>query len=71
MQIGKFLLLAGLGLAALGAAAMLASQAGIKLFRLPGDIVWKGKNTTVYVPIATSILLSVVLTLLLALFRSR
>jgi hypothetical protein len=33
--------------------------------RLPGDIVYRGKHTTFYFPLATSILLSVVLTLVL------
>ena len=61
--MGKVLLAAGLGLAALGVVVMLASKAGVELFRLPGDLVWRGKSATVYFPIATSILLSVVLTL--------
>jgi len=63
--MGKVLLAAGLGLAALGVVVMLASKAGVELFRLPGDLVWRGKSATVYFPIATSILLSVVLTLAL------
>ncbi|MCB1022055.1 MAG: DUF2905 domain-containing protein, partial [Acidobacteria bacterium] len=41
------------------------------LFQLPGDVVWRGKNTTVYFPIVTSILLSVLLTLILTLFTRR
>ena len=36
--------------------------------RLPGDIFYRGKNTTFYFPLATSILISVVLSLLLYLF---
>lgn len=63
--MGKVLLAAGLGLAALGVVVMLASKAGVELFRLPGDLVWRGKSATVYFPIATSILLSAVLTLAL------
>jgi hypothetical protein len=31
--------------------------------RLPGDIIWRGKNTTVYVPLGTCIVLSIVLSL--------
>ena len=41
-------------------------------FHLPGDITFKSGSTTVYIPIATSIILSVVLTLALnLLFRQR
>ena len=41
-------------------------------FHLPGDLIFKSGNTTVYIPIATSIILSVVLTLALnLLFRQR
>lgn len=66
MSLAKLLIAAGLGLVALGLVVLLASHFGVKLFRLPGDLVWRGKGTTVYVPIATSIVLSVLLTLLLA-----
>lgn len=71
MGVGKTLIVAGVALVALGAVVTLAGQFGIKLFRLPGDLVWRGKNTTVYFPIATSILLSLVMTLLLALWGRR
>lgn len=56
--IGGFLILAGI-------VAMLLSKAHLPLGRLPGDIVYRGKNTTVYFPLATSILLSVVLSVVL------
>jgi hypothetical protein len=39
------------------------------LGRLPGDIVWRRGDTTVYFPVVTCIVLSVVLSLLFALFR--
>ena len=65
MNVGKALLLAGLLIAAVGLVLMLASKLGLRPFRLPGDVVWRGKNTTVYFPVATSILLSIVLTFLL------
>lgn len=48
------MLVAGLLLIALG-------RVNLPIGRLPGDIVYRGKNTTVYFPIITSILLSVVL----------
>ncbi len=41
-------------------------------FHLPGDITFKSSNVTVYIPIATSIVLSVILTVVLSLlFRQR
>ncbi len=66
------LLYAGLGLIALGLLFMAASKLGIRPFRLPGDIVWKpSDNTAIYFPVVTSIVLSVLLTLALALFHRR
>jgi hypothetical protein len=44
---------------------MLAGKAHVPVGRLPGDILYRGKHTTFYFPLATSILLSVVLSLLL------
>ena len=63
--MGKLLVLVGLGIAALGALVML----GVPLGPLPGDIVIRRGGFTLYVPLATSILLSVVLTLVLMLLR--
>jgi hypothetical protein len=63
--MGKWLLLIGLAIAALGALIML----GLPFFRLPGDVVVRRGHFTLYFPIVTSIVLSVILTLLLALFR--
>ena len=48
-----------------GLVPMLAGKTGLPLGRLPGDISYRGKNTTFYFPIATSILLSVALSLIL------
>jgi len=64
-ELGKFLVFAGVALAALGAALMIFGKMGIPLGKLPGDIVYRGKNSTVYFPLATSIVLSVVLTLVM------
>lgn len=62
-QLGRFLLYAGLAVAGIGLVLLLASELGID--RLPGDLVWRGENWTVYVPLGWMILLSVVLTILL------
>ena len=57
---------------AAGIAVMLLGKSHLPLGRLPGDIVYRGKNTVFYFPLATSILVSVVLSLLLyALSRFR
>jgi hypothetical protein len=62
--VGKFVVIAGLALAGIGLLLMLAGRMGVPLGRLPGDIVYRGKNTVVYFPLATSIVLSLVLTLI-------
>jgi hypothetical protein len=58
------LLFFGLVLAALGLGLVLLGRTNIPIGRLPGDIVYRGKNTTFYFPLVTSILLSVVLSLI-------
>ena len=63
-DIGKMLLFFGLVLAAIGLALVLLGRTNIPIGRLPGDIVYRGKNTTFYFPLVTSILLSVVLSLI-------
>ena len=65
---GKILLVAGLVLAGIGLLLMLSGKIGW-IGRLPGDIVIKRENFTFYFPLATSIVISVVLTLLFWLFR--
>jgi hypothetical protein len=57
------LLFFGLVLAAIGLALVLLGRTNIPIGRLPGDIVFRGKNTTFYFPLVTSILLSIVLSL--------
>jgi len=55
----------GLAIAALGVAVML----GVPLGRLPGDFHIRRGNFSFYFPLATSIILSIILTLVLAFFR--
>jgi len=62
--MGRILVVFGIVLAVIGVAVMLLGRTGLPFGRLPGDIVYRGKNTTFYFPLATSILLSVVLSLL-------
>ena len=63
--VGKTLLFLGLGIAALGLLVM----AGVPFGRLPGDFAVRRGNFSFYFPLATSIILSIILTLLLAFFR--
>jgi hypothetical protein len=48
-----------------GLALILVGRSNLPIGRLPGDIVYRGKNTTFYFPLATSIVVSVVLSVLL------
>jgi len=63
--VGKLLVVAGLVIAGIGALMMF----GVPIGRLPGDVIYRKGNTTFYFPLVTSIVLSVVLTLLMAIFR--
>jgi len=59
-DLGKLLLLFGAILLILGAVLVLAGRFNLPLGRLPGDIVYRGKNTVFYFPLMTSILLSII-----------
>ncbi|MGA8730965.1 MAG: DUF2905 domain-containing protein [Terracidiphilus sp.] len=63
-DIGKALLGLGLLIALIGALLLIAGRFGMPLGRLPGDFAYKGKHASVYVPLGTSILISVVLSVL-------
>ena len=62
-EIGKMLLFFGVVLVAIGLVFILFGRTNLPIGRLPGDILYRGKHTTFYFPLATSILLSVVLSL--------
>jgi preprotein translocase subunit SecY len=64
-EAGKMLILFGVVLVIAGIVLMLAGRAHLPVSRMPGDIVYRGKNTTIYFPIVTSIVLSVLLSLVL------
>jgi hypothetical protein len=63
--VGKALVLIGLVISGLGLLLML----GVPFGRLPGDFAVKRGNFAFYFPLTTSIVLSILLTLLFALFR--
>ena len=67
-DLGRSLIGLGLALLIIGGIVMLIGRTGLPLGRLPGDIFYRGKNTTFYFPLATSILVSIVLSLILFIF---
>jgi len=70
-QIGRTLILLGLGIAVLGLLLTFSDRLPFRLGRLPGDITIRGKNSTFYFPLATCLILSAVLTLIAWLFNRR
>ena len=67
MALGKFLILAGLAIAGIG----LLMTLGLPVGRLPGDFSYRRGNFGFYFPLATSIVVSIVLTLLMWFFNRR
>jgi hypothetical protein len=64
-DLGKVLIVAGVLAIMAGLAFLFLGRANLPLGRLPGDLVYRGKNTSFYFPLATSILVSLVLSLVL------
>jgi len=64
-ELGRLLVFFGIALVVIGGIVMLLGRTGLPLGRLPGDIVYRGKNTTFYFPLVTCILLSFVLSVIL------
>lgn len=65
VDFGKLLLALGAIIAIVGLALILMGRTNLPIGRLPGDIIYRGKNATLYFPLATSILISIVLSVLL------
>jgi len=65
VELGRMLVVFGILLIVVGGIVMLLGRTGLPLGRLPRDILYRGKNTTFYFPLATSIVLSVLLSLIL------
>jgi Protein of unknown function (DUF2905) len=64
-DLGRMLIFFGGLLLVIGLILVFAGKVNLPIGRLPGDIVYRGKNTTFYFPLVTSILLSVILSLVL------
>jgi hypothetical protein len=64
-SLGKLLIGAGALLILIGVVVLVAGRANVPLGRLPGDISYRGKNTSVFFPITTCIVLSILLSFVL------
>ena len=64
-EVGKLFIVLGVVLVVAGIALTVLGRMNLPLGRLPGDFVYRGKNTTFYFPLATSVLVSVVLSIVL------
>ena len=64
-SIGRYLMIGGIILFLIGGGVFIASKFGIPLGRLPGDIRIEGENGSFYFPLASSIIISVLLTIVL------
>jgi hypothetical protein len=64
-DLGKLLIFLGALIVVIGFVFILLGRTNLPIGRLPGDILYRGKNTTFYFPLATSIILSVVLSVVL------
>ena len=63
-EIGRAILILGIVLVVIGGGILLLGRTGVPIGRLPGDITYRGKNTTIYFPIVTCIVISLVLTVI-------
>ena len=71
MSVGRMLITIGVVLLAVGLLVTLGERLPLRIGKLPGDIVVRGKNSVFYFPLVTCLLLSVVLSLVLWLFSRR
>jgi hypothetical protein len=66
--IGRWIILGGIGLLILGGVVWFAGKLGLPLGRLPGDVRIEREGFSCFVPLASSLLISILLTILLNLF---
>ena len=69
LELGRTLVVLGVVLAGIGALVWLGARFGIPLGRFPGDLVIRRGTFTIYLPLATSLLASIVLTLIVYILR--
>ena len=71
MSFGRILIALGLIILAVGVIVSIGEKLPIRLGRLPGDMVIRGKNSVVYFPVVTCLLISVILSFVMWLFGRR
>jgi hypothetical protein len=71
MSLGRLLIALGLIVAVLGVLISLGERLPIRLGRLPGDILIRGKHSVFYFPLVTCLLISVILSLVLWLINRK
>lgn len=67
-NLGRAILIIGLALAAVGAALIVAGRFGLPFGKLPGDITYQRKNITVFAPLGSMLVLSLIISLILNIF---
>jgi hypothetical protein len=67
-DLGRLLIGLGLVLLVAGGLLLLLGRTGIPLGKLPGDISYRGRNVSVYFPLGTSVLVSILMSLIFYLF---
>ena len=71
MSLGRMLIGLGLLIVLIGVVVTIGEKLPIRLGRLPGDIVIRGKNSTFYFPLVTCLLISAVLSLVMWIINRR
>jgi Protein of unknown function (DUF2905) len=69
-ELGRALLILGGVSAIVGALLFFGGRLPFRLGRLPGDVIYRGEHTTIYFPIVTCLVISVVLSILFRLFSN-
>jgi DUF2905 family protein len=64
-DMGKLLIVVGAVIVVVGVSLLLAGRFNLPIGRLPGDFTYRGKHTVIYFPLATSLLLSVIISVIL------
>lgn len=67
-SIGKIVVIAGLAILFFGVLLLLLGKLGLNLFQLPGDILVRKQSFTFYFPVATSLIISLILTIVFYFF---
>ena len=67
-ELGRALLILGAIIAVVGALIYFGARLPFRLGRLPGDIIHRGEHTTLYFPIVSCLIISIVLSLILWFF---